>query len=226
MEVSKALILSIPRLVYLVLNFHFKNIISRLVNVDVLIRPINLLPLLLPILLSSCSINKAPAVGDDLVANELCGTMVDSGGDPCEHLREINLRSAIRSEEYNDVTKKSAKEIDKILEQWEIENSQKFLDKKINIYHKSRRSPFDKDYGLDGVINVYFWLVEIKDKKMLDVIFLSRSKHSHIVTSRQCDLNGNLNDCLNKAVRGLIENNISAQIFNSYQHGYMKIMEN
>lgn len=214
MEVSKTLILPLSRLVCLVLNFHLKNIISRLVNLEVLMRPINLLPLLLPILLSSCSINKAPAVGNDLVGDELCGEMVDSGSDPCEHLREINLRSAIRSEEYSGVTEKSSKEIDKILEQWEIENNQKFLDKKINIYHKSKRSPFDKDYGLDGVIDVYFWLVEIKDKKMLDVIFLSRSKHSHIVTSRQCDLNDGLNACLNETVRELIESKISTQIFN------------
>lgn len=189
-------------------------------------KAINLLPLLLPILLSGCSISKVPAVGNDLVGDELCGEMVDSGSDPCEHLREINLRSAIRSEEYSDVTEKSAKVIDKILEQWEIENNQKFLDKKINIYHKSKRPPFDKDYGLDRVINVYFWLVEIKDKKMLDVIFLSRSKHSHIVTSRQCDLNDDLNACLNKTVRQLIKNNISKQIFNSNRYNYLKNMGN
>ena len=127
----------------------------------------NLLPIMLPILLSSCSVGNAPAIGDDLVADELCGTMVDSGSNPCEHLREINLHSAVRNEEYNEITKKSADEIDEILEVWEVENSKKFLDKKINIYHKSKRSPLKNDYGPDGVINVYFWLVEIEDKKML-----------------------------------------------------------
>ncbi len=160
-----------------------------------------------------CMSGKVFAVGDDLVANELCGTMVDSGSDPCESVREINLYSAVRYEEYNDVTKISYSKIDDILKIWVIDNNEKFLSKKINIYHKSKRAPLGKGSVPERTINIYFWSVEIKDKKMLDVIFFSRSMHGHIVTSRQCDLGNDLNVCLAEIVNDLLEENVTAQIF-------------
>jgi hypothetical protein len=79
-----------------------------------------LLLLVFYIFSSGCSSNKVPVTGDELVRNELCGMLVDSGDDSCKLLREINLYSAVRHEEYNEITKKSHAEIDEILKQWVI----------------------------------------------------------------------------------------------------------
>ncbi|HCS65247.1 MAG TPA: hypothetical protein DIW64_14960 [Cellvibrio sp.] len=140
--------------------------------------------------------------------------LVDYGDDSCKFLREINLNSAIRREELNNVTKSASSVVDLSIKRWIGENNKKFSNKKINLYHKGR-SLTSKDYGVDGVINVFFWMVEIENKNMIDVIFFSKSKYSHIVTSRQCELGGSLNDCLNKTVYELLEKNVSSQVFNN-----------
>lgn len=144
------------------INFNVFN--KKLYEVDMNVKSLILL-VSIPLFISSCSTNNALATGDDLVGNELCGTMVDSGSDPCEYLREINLYSAVRHEEYNNATKNSYTKIDEILKNWVIENSDKFSRKNINIYHKSKRAPLNKGYGPENIINIYFWSVEIKDKK-------------------------------------------------------------
>lgn len=48
---------------------------------------------------------------------------------------------------------------------------------------------------------------------MLDVVFLSRSAHSQIVTSKQCDIGNELNICLSRVVNDLLEKNVSEKIF-------------
>jgi hypothetical protein len=166
-----------------------------------------------PFLISSCATNNVLATGDDFVGDELCGSMVDSGEDPCQFLREINLYSAVRHEEYNDVTRVSHVKIDGILKNWVIDNDDRFLSKKINAYHKSKRPNVRKSYGPEHVVNVYFWSVEVKDKDILDIIFLSRSMHGHIVTSRQCDLGNDLDACLSRVVNDLLDRNVSGEIF-------------
>lgn len=176
----------------------------------------------LSFLIYGCSSNHALATGDELIRNELCGVLVDYGDDSCKFIKEINLYSAIRREEYNDITKKSAVVIDDLLNKWEVENNKKFLAKKINIYHKAKRAPLEKAYGPEAVINVYFWLVEIKDKNMLDVIFFSRSKNGQIITSRQCELDSDFNVCVKDTVNDLLDSKVSSQIFNHLQYETLK----
>jgi hypothetical protein len=96
------------------------------------------------------------------------------------------------------------------------------LDRKINVFHKSKRAPLEKDYGPESVVNIYFWSVQVKGKNMLDVIFFSRSTRSHIVTSRQCDVDEHLNSCLEAVVNELMDNKVSAQIFNYRQYEALK----
>lgn len=155
-------------------------------NVEVVMKVINLLPLLmLFMVLSSCSASNVLIRGDDLLSNELCGEAL-YGTRPCLYVKELNFH--LDGSLYGD---ESFNSYDQYLRSRVAEMNKNFshFGTKVNFKKFPENAWFGRPKENDSNIEVTFLLTESSDKKIILITFYTFSKGPFYIKTGQCPSN-------------------------------------